>query len=119
MMLALVMSAEIRIQWNATHNFGYRGRPLYVISRSISIIPSIPADDKCHVCMTQSCQLICLLDQIWFPPGELLRFCFRCVWHVVRVLFQPGGGLGKGVNTDEVDDDLVLYEVYIKRRVIQ
>ena len=37
------------------------GRPLIVIYRSISIIPSIPADDHCNICMTQSRQLICLL----------------------------------------------------------
>ena len=69
-----------------------------MVGRSISIIPSIPADDQCHVCVTQSRQLVGLLDQARFPSGELLRFCFRCVWHVVRVLLQLDGGEVKKVD---------------------
>ncbi len=44
-----------------------------MIGRSISIIPSVPADDHCNICTTQLRQLICLLHQIRFPSEELLR----------------------------------------------
>ena len=35
-----------------TYNLCDGGRPLIVISRSISIIPSISADNQCNVCVT-------------------------------------------------------------------
>ena len=60
-----------------------------MIGRSISIIPSVPADDHCNICMTQSRQLICLL-QVRFPSGELLRFGFCCIRHTMKVLPQLG-----------------------------
>lgn len=56
-----------------------------MIRRSICIIPSVPADDKCNVGVTQPCQLICLFNQVWFPPGELLRLCFCCVRHAMSL----------------------------------
>lgn len=69
-----------------------------MVGRSSSIIPSIPADNQYHVWVTQSRQLIGLLNQARFPSGELLRFCFRCIWHVVRVLLQLDGGEVKKVD---------------------
>lgn len=59
-----------------------------MIGRSISIIPSVPADDHCNICTTQLRQLICLLHQIRFPSDELLRFCFCYVTHIVKLLPQ-------------------------------
>lgn len=56
-----------------------------MISRPIYIILSIPSDDECNVGVTQSCQLICLFDQVWLPFGELLRLCFCCVRHVLNL----------------------------------
>lgn len=35
-----------------TYNLCDGGRPLIVISRSVSIIPSISADNQCNVCVT-------------------------------------------------------------------
>lgn len=35
-----------------TYDLCYAGRPLLVISRSISIIPSISADNQCNICVT-------------------------------------------------------------------
>ena len=61
-----------------------------MIRRSVSIVPSIPADNKCNVCVTQPRQLICLLYQVWFPSGELLRFGFFRVWHAARALLDIG-----------------------------
>ena len=54
-----------------------------MICRTIYIISSVPADDKCNVGVTQLCQLIYLFDQVWFPPNKLLRLCFCCVRHIV------------------------------------
>lgn len=51
--LSKVKSAQGRcICWVHTYNLGDGGRPLIVISRLISIIPSISADNQCNVCMT-------------------------------------------------------------------
>ena len=75
----------------ATHNFQSAGRPMFVIHRSISIVPSVPADDHCNVCVTQSCQLVCLLDQVRSSSGELLRFCFGRVQHLVDLFDRVQG----------------------------
>ena len=69
-----------------------------MISGPIGIIPSVPADDQCNICVTQLSQLICLLHQVWFSSGELLSFCFCCVWHVMRVVLQLGGSGVKEVD---------------------
>jgi len=69
-----------------------------VVGRSISKIPSIPADDQCYVCVAQSRQLVSLLYQVRFPSSELLIFCFGCVGHIVKLMVQSGS---RGVN--EVD----------------
>ena len=55
-----------------------------MIGRSISIVPSFPADDQCDICVTQTYQLDCVLHQAWPPSGELLRSGFCCVSRLVR-----------------------------------
>ncbi len=69
-----------------THNLCDRGRPLTVIGRSVHIIPTVLADDQGKVCVTQSCQLICLFHKVRFPSGELLRLRFCRVRHIMRFL---------------------------------
>lgn len=81
-----------------------------MISGPIGIIPSVPADDQCNICVTQSSQLICLLHQVRFPSGELLSFCFCCVWHVMRVVLQLGGRLLIGVEIG-----LILLNICVKK----
>lgn len=81
-----------------------------MISGPIGIIPSVPADDQCNICVTQSSQLICLLHQVRFPSGELLSFCFCCVWHVMRVVLQLGGRLLMGVEIG-----LILLNICVKK----
>ncbi len=82
-MLSRLESAQDRCIGVHTYDFCYGRRPSFVIGRSISIIPSVLADDQCKVRVTQSRQLICLLHQIWLSSDELLCLCFCCVRHTV------------------------------------
>lgn len=81
-----------------------------MISELIGIIPSVSADDQCNICVIQLSQLICLLHQVQFPLGELLSFCFCCVWHVMRVVLQLGGRLLMGVEIR-----LILLNICVKK----
>ena len=54
-----------------------------MVDGSIGVIPSVPADDHCNVCVAQPCQLVCLFDQVRPPSGELLRFGFGRISHFV------------------------------------
>ncbi len=57
-----------------------------MIDRSIHVVPTVLADDQGKFCVTQSCQLICLLHKVRFPSGELLRLRFCRVRHIMRFL---------------------------------